>query len=436
MLVTLGTSASFSEVPEDLLKGGNWVVVQSRRWEFQENILATEARALVWAIRRLCRSTKFHNVRLLFLVDNLPLVLAMTKGRAASQLLTTPLRQICALSIASGSPFVSRWIASERNPADKPSRVIRPTLPRAHHGKAKERPSSQARNEDDEVDEAGEEVDDINEVDEGDEDFVADEVNEANEVKRSDEVKVFDEVDEADEVKAGDEVNEVQVGASTGNTFDDSSPPESSLGKGHGSTGIRFGCEQAQLTTLRGGDLADDQLRCGVTSSAGQYTTLRGGDLAGCQLRHGDLSSAGQYATLRGGHLARHQLRSGSRSGTNTLADSPDEPVWIIPIAPCGWVRPGSDAGKQRGSTGTHGGSRGDGDLACEHGIYAGVNPAADHALPSRLHRSPVQVRHGALGQFEGLDSRADYDPSGEQSPSPWVKGIKGPDRTPIGTLP
>ena len=134
----------FDEVPDSLLKGGPWVVVQSRRWDYLENILATEARALVWAIRRLCRSAKFHNKRLLFLVDNLPLVLAITKGRATSTHLIGPCRQVAAHSFASGSRFNSRWIASERNPADKPSREFRTVGPSKklavlkHYGKDNE----------------------------------------------------------------------------------------------------------------------------------------------------------------------------------------------------------------------------------------------------------------------------------------------------------
>eukprot|EP00973_Karenia_brevis_P095719 12428786-Karenia_brevis.AAC.1 len=63
----------FDEVPADFIKEGKWSVVQGRRWLFSENILRTEGRALVWAFRRLARSKLYHNVRLLFLADIMPL---------------------------------------------------------------------------------------------------------------------------------------------------------------------------------------------------------------------------------------------------------------------------------------------------------------------------------------------------------------------------
>ena len=64
----------FSEVPSYTVKNTPWKVVYSARWRYQENILRTEGRALVWSFRRLVRSQKFLNTRLLFLVDNLSLI--------------------------------------------------------------------------------------------------------------------------------------------------------------------------------------------------------------------------------------------------------------------------------------------------------------------------------------------------------------------------
>ena len=56
-------------------------------------------------------------------VDNLPLVLALGKGRANSMHLLPTCRVIAAHYIASKSQFVARWIHSEVNHADRPSRV-------------------------------------------------------------------------------------------------------------------------------------------------------------------------------------------------------------------------------------------------------------------------------------------------------------------------
>ena len=61
--------------------------------------------------------------RLVCLTDNLPLALGVTKGRAKSSQLTKPLQKICALSLATQTKVHVRWLPSERNVADVPSRA-------------------------------------------------------------------------------------------------------------------------------------------------------------------------------------------------------------------------------------------------------------------------------------------------------------------------
>ena len=60
--------------------------------------------------------------RHLALVDNLPLALSAGKGRARSHLLLRPLRRIAGLLLASRCRLSVRWIPSELNSADAPSR--------------------------------------------------------------------------------------------------------------------------------------------------------------------------------------------------------------------------------------------------------------------------------------------------------------------------
>ncbi len=57
------------------------------------------------------------------LVDNLPLALALGKGRANSQHLLSTCRSICSLLLATGMRLYARWVPSELNPADEPSRT-------------------------------------------------------------------------------------------------------------------------------------------------------------------------------------------------------------------------------------------------------------------------------------------------------------------------
>ncbi len=119
----IGASAvQFDEVPATLMESSKWSVVCSRKWKDKENILKTEARALVWSLRHQLRNSACHGKKLVAFVDNLPLALACCKGRATSQLLTPCLRQICALLLCSGSRMFVRWVPSELNPADAPSR--------------------------------------------------------------------------------------------------------------------------------------------------------------------------------------------------------------------------------------------------------------------------------------------------------------------------
>ena len=70
-----------------------------------------------------CYSRNFGQ-RLLFLSDNLPLTLSASKGRGKSSFLTKPLRQLCAFALATGSKLHVRWIPSEWNVADRPSRAL------------------------------------------------------------------------------------------------------------------------------------------------------------------------------------------------------------------------------------------------------------------------------------------------------------------------
>lgn len=114
----------FDEVPISFLDPGEWNVVWSSPWKHSSNILHTEALALVWSIEHSLRANRNFGKRLLFLADNLPLTLSVCKGRARSSFLTKPLRKICALALATGSRFHARWVPSEWNIADRPSRAL------------------------------------------------------------------------------------------------------------------------------------------------------------------------------------------------------------------------------------------------------------------------------------------------------------------------
>ena len=113
---------AFDDVPVTVWDRPGWVTAHASRVMGTHNILALEGEALHRAFKHALRSLRSHGRRVLFLVDNLPLAMAAAKGRAKSPLLTRVLLKISALSLACGTRMVVRWIPSEFNAADGPSR--------------------------------------------------------------------------------------------------------------------------------------------------------------------------------------------------------------------------------------------------------------------------------------------------------------------------
>ena len=81
-----------------------------------------EAEALLYGVRHLMRSVANLGSKLLVIVDSISASLATTKGRSSADGMLSVTRRLGALLLATGSLLRSRWIASELNPADGPSR--------------------------------------------------------------------------------------------------------------------------------------------------------------------------------------------------------------------------------------------------------------------------------------------------------------------------
>ena len=118
----------FPEVPAKLMHATCWRTVKMGRWgDTSEHITLKEARALCIAVRRLSRTTRNRSKRHLVIVDSLALAFSVTKGRAQNFSVLRVLQQIGALCLASGITVRTRWVPSELNVADGPSRgQIRP----------------------------------------------------------------------------------------------------------------------------------------------------------------------------------------------------------------------------------------------------------------------------------------------------------------------
>ena len=99
-----------------------WVTQFATHMQHPEHITLLEARGTMQAIRHKLRTSKNFGMRHLHLGDNLGMVLAYDRGRAKSVPLLICCRKAAAYSVAGNCFFTHRWIPSEWNAADGPSR--------------------------------------------------------------------------------------------------------------------------------------------------------------------------------------------------------------------------------------------------------------------------------------------------------------------------
>ena len=113
----------FPEVPHNILQPDEWSTACMGKWKhIDEAITIKEGRALVLALRRLARAQWSRGHKHLILLDNLALTFSAAKGRASNHTLLRINQKISALSLAGGFAVRVRWIPSELNNADGPSR--------------------------------------------------------------------------------------------------------------------------------------------------------------------------------------------------------------------------------------------------------------------------------------------------------------------------
>ena len=113
----------FPEVPHNILQPDEWSTVCMGKWKhIDEAITIKEGRALVLALRRLARAQWSRGYKHLIFLDNLALTFSVAKGRASNHTLLRINQKISALCLAGGFAVRVRWIPSELNNADGPSR--------------------------------------------------------------------------------------------------------------------------------------------------------------------------------------------------------------------------------------------------------------------------------------------------------------------------
>ena len=99
------------------------IIILMGKWDHtNEHITIKEGRSLVLLYRRLGRAADNRGKRHLVFVDNMSLCMSVSKGRAQSYPLFRINQQLSALALAGNFSVRVRWVPSERNPSDGPSR--------------------------------------------------------------------------------------------------------------------------------------------------------------------------------------------------------------------------------------------------------------------------------------------------------------------------
>ena len=116
-----GAITDFEAVPFEAVDR-QWHVNGRHRWHKASSMPVNEARATLFAVKHLLRSVRNFGQRHVVLSDSMTSTCAFSRGRAQSYELRRVCQQYGALCLVSGAQITVRWIPSEWNPADMPSR--------------------------------------------------------------------------------------------------------------------------------------------------------------------------------------------------------------------------------------------------------------------------------------------------------------------------
>ena len=114
----------FAEIDPTLLLPEKWTTQFAAKMDLPEHITLLEGRGIVQALRHKARSVQNYHQRHVHLNDNLGMTLSFDRGRAKNKALLFQCRRVAALAIATNTEHHFRWIPSELNIADKPSRLF------------------------------------------------------------------------------------------------------------------------------------------------------------------------------------------------------------------------------------------------------------------------------------------------------------------------
>ena len=115
------STADFASVPFEAVTR-DWRTVGRHRWRKQSSMPVNEARATLYAVKHILRSCDNHGMRHLIFSDSMSATCAFSRGRARTFGLRKVCQQVGALCLCTGSSISVRWVPSEWNAADSPSR--------------------------------------------------------------------------------------------------------------------------------------------------------------------------------------------------------------------------------------------------------------------------------------------------------------------------
>ena len=117
-------SDDFVEIPGRLLAKPLWEPKLWGRWGYEAGILELEGRALVKSLRRIALSPYGTDIRQLLLVDNMSVALAFDRFRSRNYRLLKQIRKFSSYLLSRNIATTVRWIPSELNSSDEPSRFF------------------------------------------------------------------------------------------------------------------------------------------------------------------------------------------------------------------------------------------------------------------------------------------------------------------------
>jgi hypothetical protein len=116
------SKASVDRSLHPLLHGARWATIISSPWRRAEHINVLELRALRASVRWATSFPGSVGSRIVAWVDSSVVYFAARKGRSSAFKLLAQMRPLSALLLATGVNLACKWIPTEVNPADEPSR--------------------------------------------------------------------------------------------------------------------------------------------------------------------------------------------------------------------------------------------------------------------------------------------------------------------------